>query len=247
MADDAAFEPRAPAKKKGRMAVDESLILAEPRKRRRREGSQEVRPLSSTLEVQRRQSEVWKERMLVGEVRGLEEKNAVVFLPSSSSYSSSLSLTVYQPLRRRALTIHAFIVSHQISLPSTRHGGRSGSPNPATVRARTAEEYQEVQKRGMQLYEKMMAQTDPHECVFFPFPRFTPSPCRFPLRKLTVLGDDISRSRPLWHIFGELPDAAVFTDYYDLIKKPISFYEVRSRLDNRSSLSPCPLYSLPCD
>lgn len=50
-----------------------------------------------------------------------------------------------------------------------------------------------------------------------------------------------SRSRPLWHIFGELPDAAIFTDYYDLIKKPVSFNEVKSKLDRRAFL-----YSLFC-
>jgi len=51
----------------------------------------------------------------------------------------------------------------QVSGPSTRHGGRAGSPNPATVPATDPEGFERVREQGMQLYERLLAQKDPNE------------------------------------------------------------------------------------
>ncbi|GAA5884513.1 hypothetical protein JCM6882_005284 [Rhodosporidiobolus microsporus] len=80
--------------------------------------------------------------------------------------------------------------------------GRGASPPAPNVRARTAEEYEEVRQRGMVLYDKLVAQTDPYDS-----------------------------SRPLWYAFGELPSAEDFPDYYQKIKKPLSLKEVKEKLD----------------
>lgn len=51
----------------------------------------------------------------------------------------------------------------QLGGPSTRHGGRSGSPNPATIPAADPEGFERVKEQGTQLYERLVAQTDSSE------------------------------------------------------------------------------------
>ncbi|GAA6037912.1 hypothetical protein JCM8097_009487 [Rhodosporidiobolus ruineniae] len=91
--------------------------------------------------------------------------------------------------------------SREVDLPSTR-GRVENNPN---VRARTAEEFQEVQRLGMILYDKLIAQVDPHDS-----------------------------SRPLWPAFGQLPSPQSFPDYYQMIKKPIALDSIKQKLDNRN-------------
>ncbi|GAA5821238.1 hypothetical protein JCM11251_004525 [Rhodosporidiobolus azoricus] len=88
---------------------------------------------------------------------------------------------------------------------------REGSTDPAGgpsllaphARARAPEEFEEVRQRGTILYDKLVAQTDPYDS-----------------------------SRPLWYAFADLPSAEEFPDYYEKIKKPMSFNQIKERLDN---------------
>ncbi|BGO90326.1 hypothetical protein NBRC10512_005569 [Rhodotorula toruloides] len=80
--------------------------------------------------------------------------------------------------------------------------GRSGSPNPANVPATDAEGFKRVQEQGIELYDRMMAQKDPHDS-----------------------------SRPLYYAFAELPSPQDYPDYYRMIKKPISYAEIKEKLD----------------
>ncbi|GAA6052416.1 hypothetical protein JCM3770_000231 [Rhodotorula araucariae] len=91
----------------------------------------------------------------------------------------------------------------QLGGPATRHGGRAGSPNPATVPATDAEGFERVRQLGTQLYERMLAQVDPND-----------------------------PARPLYYAFSELPSRQDYPDYYKMIKKPISFTEVKAKLDS---------------
>ncbi|GAA5948731.1 hypothetical protein JCM21900_005276 [Sporobolomyces salmonicolor] len=86
--------------------------------------------------------------------------------------------------------------------PSTRHGGRASSPNPATVPATTPAEFEEVRKKSMILYDKLLAQRDPAD-----------------------------PNRMLYYAFTELPSQEDYPDYYRMIKKPISLQEVKQKID----------------
>ncbi|GAA6019406.1 hypothetical protein JCM10207_001375 [Rhodosporidiobolus poonsookiae] len=165
---------------KRRAGVDTSLILDEPRKRRRRAGSEEVSRLSRAA-------------ARVGEVAGLWDHGSMAqgqrvwsAAPSHSSQST-------------ALTSHASDPPTQIASGAARPGL---SPN---VRARTAEEFAEVRANGMILYDKLVAQTDPAD-----------------------------PDRPLHLVFDELPSQELYPEYYRMIKKPISFAEVKAKLDGHS-------------
>ncbi|GJN87382.1 hypothetical protein Rhopal_000331-T1 [Rhodotorula paludigena] len=41
-----------------------------------------------------------------------------------------------------------------------------------------------------------------------------------------------STGRPLWHVFADLPSQEEYPDYYKMIKKPVSFNEIKAKLDN---------------
>ncbi|GAA5913155.1 hypothetical protein JCM5296_007550 [Sporobolomyces johnsonii] len=87
--------------------------------------------------------------------------------------------------------------------PSTRHGGRASSPNPATVPATTPAEFEDVRKKSMILYDKLLAQRDPAD-----------------------------PNRMLYYAFTELPSQEDYPDYYNMIKKPISLREVKQKIDS---------------
>ncbi|BGP38588.1 hypothetical protein JCM10450v2_002537 [Rhodotorula kratochvilovae] len=106
------------------------------------------------------------------------------------------SLIIAEPRKRKHMGV-------ELGGPSTRHGGRAGSPNPATIPATDAEGFERVRQLGMQLYERMLAQVDPND-----------------------------PGRPLYYAFSELPSRQDYPDYYKMIKKPISFTEVKAKLDS---------------
>ncbi|GAA5835973.1 hypothetical protein JCM9279_002155 [Rhodotorula babjevae] len=107
------------------------------------------------------------------------------------------SLIIDAPRKRKHMGV-------ELGGPSTRHGGRSGSPNPATIPATDPEGFERVREQGTQLYERMVAQTDPSD-----------------------------PARPLYYAFSELPSRDDYPDYYKMIKKPISFAEIKAKLDAR--------------
>ncbi|EGU13514.1 Methionine aminopeptidase [Rhodotorula toruloides ATCC 204091] len=61
-----------------------------------------------------------------------------------------------------------------------------------------------------------------------------PVPLEGDLPKLTVFSCDSARcssSRPLYYAFAELPSPQDYPDYYRMIKKPISYAEIKEKLD----------------
>ncbi|GAA5936672.1 hypothetical protein JCM3775_000164 [Rhodotorula graminis] len=107
------------------------------------------------------------------------------------------SLIIEEPRKRKYMGV-------ELGGPSTRHGGRSGSPNPATIPATDPEGFERVKEQGIQLYDRLVAQTDPSD-----------------------------PARPLYYAFSELPSRDDYPDYYKMIKKPISFTEIKAKLDGR--------------
>ncbi|GAA5975601.1 hypothetical protein JCM10908_005213 [Rhodotorula pacifica] len=77
-----------------------------------------------------------------------------------------------------------------------------GAPHPNTLPAHDAEGYERVRQLGVELYDRLIAETDRNE-----------------------------PSRPLYLAFAELPNPHEYPDYYKMLKKPISFKEVKERLD----------------
>ncbi|GAA5869020.1 hypothetical protein JCM3774_002449 [Rhodotorula dairenensis] len=77
-----------------------------------------------------------------------------------------------------------------------------GSPHPNTLPANDAEGYERVRQLGIELYNQLVATKD---------------------------RDD--PSRPLYLAFAELPNPQEYPDYYKMLKKPISFKEVKEKLD----------------
>ncbi|GAA6059724.1 hypothetical protein JCM10212_000252 [Sporobolomyces blumeae] len=82
---------------------------------------------------------------------------------------------------------------------------RAGSPNPAIVPAKTPEDFERVKQQATILYDKMLNARDPAD-----------------------------PSRLLYYAFAELPDPNTYPEYYDMIKKPVSFAEVKDKLESLS-------------
>ncbi|GAA6010421.1 hypothetical protein JCM11491_006930 [Sporobolomyces phaffii] len=94
---------------------------------------------------------------------------------------------------------------HYALLGASGSGRRGGSPNPATVPARTPEEFEQVATTATILYDKLMVQRDPA------------NPARF-----------------LHEHFLELPDPILIPAYYEKIKKPVCLNQIKERLEKKA-------------
>lgn len=166
MADTAGSPPPSSSRKKRvRGGVDTSLIIEEPRKRKYMGVEVSLHPsMVSPRSTAARAGASGGHGARAGEEGGVGSTAAATAPPAEvHAHPQTSAASLDDRAHRTGTDSRLSRTPLQLGGPSTRHGGRSGSPNPATIPATDPEGFERVREQGTQLYERMVAQTDPSE------------------------------------------------------------------------------------